>query len=142
MKIKQYLPEVLFLVLFIALCSYLSFFKVAWRDEAFSFFLSKLPISEIIRVTTHDFTPPLFYVLLHFWMMISQSLFFMRLLPLIFSLVFILILLSLRKQLYAYLKIKENLASQFLYLSLIIFNPIFIYFAIELRAYSLLMLQT
>jgi len=38
-----------------------------WRDEAFSYLLAKKSILEIITLTVRDFSPPLYYFLLHFW---------------------------------------------------------------------------
>ena len=41
-----------------------------WRDEAFSYFMAKKNISEIIFLTAKDFNPPLYYSILHFWIKI------------------------------------------------------------------------
>jgi mannosyltransferase len=42
--------------------------SAAWLDEAISINISKLPISQIPGALRHDGAPPLYYVLLHFWM--------------------------------------------------------------------------
>jgi hypothetical protein len=56
-----------------------------WQDEAFSYFLARLPVIDIIKKTAADFNPPLYYILLHFWMSIfSSSEVAMRSLSLIF----------------------------------------------------------
>lgn len=39
-----------------------------WLDEVISVNIAKLPLSEIPRALSHDGAPPLYYVLLHFWM--------------------------------------------------------------------------
>ena len=39
-----------------------------WLDEAISVNISKLPVSQIPRALSHDGAPPLYYVILHFWM--------------------------------------------------------------------------
>jgi mannosyltransferase len=42
--------------------------SAAWLDEAISINISKLPISKIPGALRHDGAPPLYYVVLHFWM--------------------------------------------------------------------------
>ncbi len=44
----------------------LFFVQNLWRDEAFSYVLSKKPILDILRLTVADFSPPLYYIILHF----------------------------------------------------------------------------
>jgi hypothetical protein len=39
-----------------------------WLDEALSVNIAKLPISKLPAALRHDGAPPLYYVLLHFWM--------------------------------------------------------------------------
>src|SRR4051794_9005827 len=39
-----------------------------WLDEALSVQIARLPISQIPGALRHDGAPPLYYVLLHFWM--------------------------------------------------------------------------
>ncbi|GIW64031.1 MAG: hypothetical protein KatS3mg091_833 [Patescibacteria group bacterium] len=46
------------------------FFESLWRDEAFSVLLSKKSIFEIIYLSAKDFTPPLYYLILKYWMII------------------------------------------------------------------------
>jgi uncharacterized membrane protein len=41
-----------------------------WRDEAFSYLLAKEPISKMLPLTAGDFSPPLYYIVLHYWMSI------------------------------------------------------------------------
>lgn len=38
-----------------------------WRDEAFSALLSLKSLDQIIKITAADFSPPLYYFFLHFW---------------------------------------------------------------------------
>ena len=38
-----------------------------WFDEAFSVRIARRSLSEIVRLTTTDVHPPLYYLLLHFW---------------------------------------------------------------------------
>jgi len=51
----------------------LFFAQSLWRDEAFSYFLAKKNILEIIFLSAKDYNPPLYYILLHFWMKIFGS---------------------------------------------------------------------
>ncbi|MGH9122353.1 MAG: glycosyltransferase family 39 protein, partial [Acidimicrobiales bacterium] len=39
-----------------------------WLDEALSVNIASLPLTQIPHALSHDGAPPLFYVLLHFWM--------------------------------------------------------------------------
>lgn len=45
-------------------------FQSYWRDEAFSVILAQKPILELLQITAKDFSPPLYYILLKFWMML------------------------------------------------------------------------
>jgi hypothetical protein len=55
-------------------------------DDTFSIFLAMRSFSEIVSGTAADTMPPLFYFLLHFWLMISQEIWFIRLLSVLLSL--------------------------------------------------------
>lgn len=55
-------------------------------DDTFSIFLSARPLPQIITGTAADTMPPLYYFLLHFWMMMNQSVWFIRLLSVLLSL--------------------------------------------------------
>ncbi|WP_176506013.1 MULTISPECIES: glycosyltransferase family 39 protein [Pseudomonas] len=41
---------------------------VLWSDESFSILLSRLPLEQILFHTARDVHPPLYYLILHFWM--------------------------------------------------------------------------
>jgi hypothetical protein len=41
-----------------------------WLDETISVNISRLPLSQIPTALSHDGAPPLYYVLLHFWMLV------------------------------------------------------------------------
>lgn len=55
----------------------------AWIDEAYSIALSAHPIPEIIQGTVADQHPPLYYLVLHFWMRFGSGAFFARFLSLL-----------------------------------------------------------
>jgi len=47
--------------------------SLMWLDEALSVSIAKLPVASIPAALKHDGAPPLYYVLLHFWMQIFGS---------------------------------------------------------------------
>ena len=44
-----------------------------WLDEALTVHIAKLPLGGIVQSLKHDGSPPLFYVLLHFWMKVFMT---------------------------------------------------------------------
>ena len=44
-----------------------------WVDEAWSVWISKLAVSQMVQATAADVHPPLYYVLLHYWIMVFGS---------------------------------------------------------------------
>ena len=64
-------------------------------DDAFSYFLARQSFSNIIAGTAADTMPPLYYFLLHFWMQISQSIGWLRLLSVLLSLGIVLFLYAI-----------------------------------------------
>jgi len=44
-----------------------------WLDEATSLLVAKLPPVDLIRWTANDIHPPLYYLLLHYWVYLGQS---------------------------------------------------------------------
>lgn len=100
-------------------------------DDAFSFFLSQQSLGEIVRGTAADTMPPLYYFLLHFWMLASRELWWLRLLS---------VLLSLGMVLLAYAWV-ARLASSKAGLWAAVFtavSPFQIYHSQDLRMYALL----
>lgn len=103
-----------------------------WRDEAFSFFLAKNPISSLLKFATSDFNPPLYYIVLHFWMRIfGESEMAMRSLSFIFQLLTSYVGFKLGSL------ILGRKLGRFVFL-LILFNPILLYYGFEARMYSML----
>ena len=106
-----------------------------WRDEAFSVLLAENNPLEIIRLTSQDFNPPFYYLLLHFWMKVfGQSEISVRMLSFLFHILLTYI---------AYLFVKKFLKSKFFIFSfsfLVFFNPMLLYYSFEARMYSLLAL--
>ncbi len=105
-----------------------------WRDEAFSYFMAKKNIAEIIFLTAKDFNPPLYYFILHFWMKIfGESEVAIRSLSIVFFWATIYVVFLFITEVF---KIKQKKA--FLYLILFIVNPLLLYYAFEARMYSML----
>ncbi len=112
----------------------LAFFTQSlWRDEAFSFLLGQQSVWQILINTAKDFSPPLYYLLLHFWMiMFGSSEIAMRSVSLIF---FYATIYVVDHFLIDVLKIKSRW--RFAYLLLFALNPFLIYYASEARMYSM-----
>jgi|GEM_PF-634303 len=111
----------------------LFFVQNLWRDEAFTVLLSQQNIGEIFRTTAIDFNPPLYYVFMHYWMLIfGSSEIAVRTVSLLF---FILTLFILFEMMVLILKIpfKRSL----LYFSLILLNPLLLTYAFEARMYMM-----
>ena len=105
-----------------------------WRDEAFTYFLAKKNVFEIIFLTAKDFNPPLYYLILHFWMKIfGGSEIALRSLSIIFFWATVYTAFFFLNDI---LKIK--LKKSFFYLIFFIINPLLLYYAFEARMYSML----
>ena len=65
----------------------------AWIDEAYSIILASQPITDLIRGTAADQHPPLYYLLLHFWLMIYPGLLSARLFSLTAGLIHIFLII-------------------------------------------------
>lgn len=103
-----------------------------WRDEAFSYVFAKHSLADIIRLAPEDFNPPLYYLLLHFWMK-----FFGNTEVVIRSMSFIFHLLTC----YLIFKFVSKVINQkvaIFALLLMFFNPMLLYFSFEARMYSML----
>lgn len=102
-----------------------------WRDEAFSFFMAKPNIFQIVINTANDFNPPLYYLLLHFWILpFGQNEIYLRILSFIPH-----ILGS-----YLAYKLIGKIASKkdsFFAGLFYFFNPMLLLYAFEMRMYSL-----
>ena len=102
-----------------------------WRDEAFSYFMAKPGIIKIIVNTANDFNPPLYYLLLHYWTYISgNSDVLLRILSFIFHLLGTYYALLLGRKL-------SDKKQAFYLVIFYFFNPMLIYYAFEIRMYSL-----
>lgn len=107
-----------------------------WRDEAFSYFMAKPNIFQVIINTAHDFNPPLYYLLLHFWMkLVGQSDEGLRFLSFFAHLGCVFI---------AYIFAEKTMSKKFAWFvaAFTFFNPMLLYYGFEMRMYSLYALFT
>ncbi len=102
-----------------------------WYDDAFSIFLSRGSLKEIIAGTAADTMPPLYYFLLKGWMSLCNQVWFLRTLSIVFSLgIIVLVYLGASK----WFNQRAGLwAALFTAVS-----PLQIYHAQEIRMYALL----
>ncbi len=106
-----------------------------WRDEAFSVWVAQGSIHEVIQATSGDFNPPLYYLLLHFWMqMFGRGEIALRLSSFIAFVVLVFLVYR-----FAHAVFKRRSTALFAAL-LTAGNPMLVYFAFELRMYALLTL--
>jgi len=102
-----------------------------WYDDAFSFFLAKQSLGQIVSGTAADTMPPLYYFLLHYWMKFGESLFVLRLLGVLLSLATLAVVIDLGRRLAG---IEAGLWAGMI----VAVAPFQIYHAQELRMYTLL----
>lgn len=104
-----------------------------WRDEAFSVLIAQKDIFDIIRLSTQDTSPPLYYILLHYWMILfGNSEAAVRFLSLIFHLFTVVIIFLIAR------KIIRSLPGQITIAITTLCNPFLLQYAFEARTYSLL----
>jgi len=106
-----------------------------WRDEAFAALLSRHEPSEIIGLSAGDATPPLFYLVLHFWVgVLGDSEVAMRALTLLFFVATGLVMFLLGSRLGG--------NARWWLLAFSLTQPFLFRYGFEVRAYSLLALLT
>lgn len=105
-----------------------------WRDEAFTVIMAQQPIINLLITTAKDFNPPLYYLVVHFWMkLFGSSEISIRTISLIFYWLTIYVGFLFLNNVF-----KFNLKKSFVYLILIIVNPLLISYACEARMYTML----
>lgn len=110
------------------------FIQSLWRDEAFSYLLAKQNPLTMFALTVKDANPPLYYLILHYWMLIfGQSEIAIRSLSFIFYLGTIVVVYEFFINILKVAKLKS-----LLYLLVILLNPILTYYAFEARMYSMM----
>lgn len=106
--------------------------KNLWFDEVFSWKISQGTITEIVIETSGDIHPPFYYIILKFWMEIfSDSIFSMRMLSTILSLLSMYFIYKISKL------FLENDIQVILVLLLFAVSPLNIFYSQEVRMLSL-----
>jgi uncharacterized membrane protein len=109
------------------------FVQNLWRDEAYSYLLGEKSIFTIIKLTVSDFSPPLYYILLHIWItLFGHSEIVLRSLSLIFFAGTVYILFEILVTNFKFSRLKAGL-----YLILILLNPFLAFYAFEARMYMM-----
>ncbi len=109
------------------------FVQSFWSDEAFSYLMAKKSLLDIVVLSAKDFSPPLYYFSLHFWMNVfGTSEVMIRLLSVIFYWATIYVCFIFLSDFF-----KMKLKKAFFYTFFIAINPILLYYAFEARMYSM-----
>ncbi|OGK14110.1 hypothetical protein A3A93_00080 [Candidatus Roizmanbacteria bacterium RIFCSPLOWO2_01_FULL_38_12] len=104
-----------------------------WRDEAFSYLLAIEPINRIISLTAKDFNPPLYYIVLHYWISIfGSSEIAIRSLSLIMFGLLIYVIYIICDEIF-----HLSIFGTILMLILFFINPFLTYYAFEARTYMM-----
>jgi hypothetical protein len=107
----------------------------AWIDEAYSITLAKHSFIEVLKGTAADQHPPLYYLLLHYWLLFGSSVVYARALSLVIGMVHI----------GQTLRFGRKLASNWLALGtgfLLAISPMHVWYSQEARMYILIALLT
>jgi len=105
-----------------------------WRDEAFTWLLAKQNIFDLFVYTAKDFNPPLYYLIIHYWIkFFGSSEISLRTVSFIFYWATIYCV-------YLFLIHIFKIAHKrtWLYIVLVAVNPILLYYAFEARMYTML----
>ncbi|MDE2025857.1 MAG: glycosyltransferase family 39 protein [Patescibacteria group bacterium] len=108
-----------------------------WRDEAFSALLSQHSVLDIIKLTARDQSPPLYPILLHFWMlMFGTTEVAIRTLSLLFHFGTTIVVF------YLIYRTTKSFVAGLLTAFAVLLNPFLLQYAFEARTYSLLAFLT
>ncbi|PIS09177.1 hypothetical protein COT75_02870 [Candidatus Beckwithbacteria bacterium CG10_big_fil_rev_8_21_14_0_10_34_10] len=126
--------SIFLIFLFVLLLRFVSISQSLWLDEAFSFEVAtKYPLKELLfNFLPKDFYPPLYYLILHFWLKIFPATeFFLRLPSIIFSILSCFYAYKLFK---LYYHDKKGAVFSLLLLGT---SPLYLYYSQEARTYVL-----
>lgn len=108
--------------------------SLLWLDEALTVNIARLPLSELRPALRRDGAPPLYYVLLHFWMgLVGQSDGAVRSLSGIFSVLTVVVAFFLIRRVW-------SMEVAIIATAILLAMPFATYYATEVRMYSLVML--
>jgi 4-amino-4-deoxy-L-arabinose transferase-like glycosyltransferase len=101
-----------------------------WFDEVFSIRAARLSLSEIISLTSGDVHPPLYYLLLHFWMkLFGETEVAVRMLSVCFSVLAVFVVYQLALKLF-------NQRAAFFAALFTALSPLHVFYAQETRMYA------
>ncbi len=104
-----------------------------WRDEAFSYMMAEKSIFQIFGLTAGDFSPPFYYLVLHFWTKIfSTTEVGLRSLSFVCYALTIFIVYEILIEVF-----KIHKARAAIYLLIFFLNPFLTYYAFEARMYMM-----
>lgn len=107
--------------------------EALWLDETTSLMLARMDVPSLIRWTANDIHPPLYYILLHFWIAIGHSEIAIRGFSALAGVLTVLVLFGLGDTLFD--RATGLWAALFLAL-----NPLHVWYSQEARMYALLTL--
>ncbi len=106
-------------------------YQSLWYDEGFSVYLAEMGLGEITARTASDIHPPLYYYLLHFWVLVfGSSEFSLRFPSVVFGLLTVPVIWAVGRRL-----LGES--SGFLAAALVSISPLFLWYSQEARMYTL-----
>ena len=107
-----------------------------WGDEAFASILAQKSLTDIITIVARDTSPPLHYILLHFWMQLfGTSEIAIRTLPMLLFVLLAFVVHKFAEEVY-------NVKASFWAFFLVLLNPFIFVYAFEARMYMLLALTS
>ncbi len=125
---------VLFLVIYFVILIYLADKIYIWEDESYSLNTSSHRLTEVLKLSYNfEGQPPFYFALLSIWRLINSSIFFARLL----SIIFIGCSAYIFQQLGRLLTNKKNVKWMVV---VFLLNPFTVWAALEIRLYSLVIL--
>ena len=101
-----------------------------WFDEAFTYHVAKLPLNQLLGAVLTDNNPPLYYLIIHYILKVSNSEILIRLPSLVFNLA---ILYFLFKFIHDYINRKAGMIAA----SLFALSPLAVYLSSTARLHSL-----
>ncbi|MEZ4867101.1 MAG: hypothetical protein R3C14_37605 [Caldilineaceae bacterium] len=107
-----------------------------WADEGYSIYFATEPVGRMLALTAHDIHPPLYYALLHGWIAIvgSANPLYLRLFSLLLALPALILCGFLAD---AFFPARRRVA--LIALTLLLWNPLALYYSQEIRMYGLAM---
>ncbi|MDP3046727.1 MAG: glycosyltransferase family 39 protein [Chloroflexota bacterium] len=110
-----------------------------WYDEAFSVYLAGMGLGDIIARTAADIHPPLYYFLLHGWMLaVGSSEFALRFLSLIFGVLTVPLFFQVSRRLLRFLSVDAAPPAGIIAAAMAAIAPFYVWYSQEGRMYTLL----